>query len=365
MAPFLYTQTPQSKSGFWIVAFALFFVCVLSFLSLIEFCVEHCSSNENYRLFGFHFAHVGLVLFPILFVAHLLSSKYPLLGTFVAWSIAASLGAEIMFVGIQYFEIGVWCPLCLSIATALAIGGSVYLIGYFLNFKNALHSNNRGEIMNKIKQGLSSISMVLVGFLLAFIGIVKIDPAEAAANEMKAKMAFGKVGSPIEVYFVTDWYCAACRKVDPIVEKLYPEIRTQATVYFIDYPIHKKSTNFLPYNISFLVNNKSQYFKARHALAELSETNESPTDKDVIDAMKKHNIQYKELPYLDIKTGTDFFEKIVEKYGLNSTPVLIIVNTKTNKEIKLDGRDGITEKSIKDALEEVKGEAKSEKPITN
>jgi thiol-disulfide isomerase/thioredoxin len=355
MTSFIYSQTPKSSTGFWIVAFSLFFVSVLSFLSLIEFCVEHCSANQNYLLFGVHFAKVGLVAFPLLFIFHLLSPKYPLLGTLTAWSIAASLGAELMFIAVQYYQIGNWCPLCLSIAAAIALAGSVYLIGYIQNFKNAMNSNNRGEIMNKIKQGLSSLSMIFLGFFLAFIGISKINPAEAAAAEMKQKLAFGKINSPIEVYFISDWYCTACHKVEPIFEKIYPELRTEATVFFIDYAIHKKSTNFIPYNIAFMINNKSQYFKARHALQELAEKTDAPTDKDVVAELKKYNIQYKEVPYLEVKTGMDFFDKVVEKFNLNSTPVVVVTNTKTNKVVTLDGAPGITEEKIKEAIQEVKG----------
>lgn len=340
-----------SKTGFTIIALALAFVCVLSLLSEIEFCVEHCSSTQNYRLFGLHFAWVGLTLFPLLLISHILSLWYPSLILLTGWGIAGALGAEVMFIGVQYYQIGHWCPVCMSIATALGIAGIVYLTGFI---KNLINSNNRGELMNKIRQGFSTLSIAILGFLLAFIGVSAINPADVAAAEMKEKMAFGKVGSNIEVYFVTDWYCKACRKVDPIFEKLYPDIRKEATVYFIDYAIHKNSNNFIPYDISFLINNKSQYFKARNVLLDLASKNEAPTEQDVSNAVKKYNIPYKELPYLEIKNGTDFFQKVIEKFNLDATPIIIVTNTKTNKVIKLDGLTEITEASIKKALEDVK-----------
>ncbi len=338
-----------SKLGFTIISLALAFVCVLSFLSLIEFCVEHCSSNQDYRLFGIHFAWVGLVFFPALFIFHLLSLRVPLFILLTGWGIASALGAELMFIGIQYYQIGHWCPLCMSIAAALGIAGAVYITGFIKNI-----INNQGEIMNKIRQAFATFSIVILGFLIALIGVSKVNPAEAAAAEMKDKLAFGKVGSPIEVYFVTDWYCKACRRVDPLIEKIYPDLRKEAAIFFIDYPIHKNSTNYVPFNISFLVNNKPQYFNARNLLLDLASKNDAPTDKDVEAAVKKYNIQFRELPYLEVKNGMDYFEKIVDKFQLSSTPILIVTNTKTNKVIKLDGLTEITEERIKKALEDVK-----------
>jgi len=350
---------PQSGLGFWLVAIALLAGLILSFLSWIEFCVEHCSANQDYRLFGLPFAFIGMTVFPILLIFHFLSPYFPLFRTLRNWILAGALGSEIMFIIVQHYQIGAWCPVCLSIAAAVAIASVVLLVGYLQELNSALNQSNRGIIMYKVKKAFASLSFVmLMGFLFAFVGISKINPAEAAAAEMKEKLAFGKKGSPVEVYFVTDWYCTACRKIDPIFEKFYPELRQKATVFFIDYPIHKKSTNFIPYNISFLVNNKSQYFLARKALDELADKNDAPTDKEVTEIAKKYKIDFKELPYLEIKTGMDFFEKVIEKFGLNSTPTIVVINTKTNKIVKLEGADGISEEKIKKALEEVSQDKK-------
>ncbi len=338
--------------NFWVVSLALFAGLILSILSWLEICVEHCSANQDYHLFGFPFAIVGMIFFTVLVLLHLLSRKYHVLAQWVEWSIAAGLGAEIMFIAIQKYQIRQWCPVCLSIATSLAVAGLPYLVGYIHSLYDIQH-NNRGDMMNKFKQGLTSLSFIVLGFLMAFIGVSKPDTAAAAINDMKERLAFGKKNSPIEIYFVSDWFCPSCKKVEPLIEKIFPEVISQATFYFIDYPIHKKSMNFTPYNLAFLVNNKSQYFKARQALSELTEETETPTDQDVIKMARKHGLVFKELAFLDVKNGMDYFDKIVEKYDLNSTPTLIITNTRNNRTIKLEGRDEISEDKVLKALESI------------
>ncbi|WP_158021704.1 thioredoxin domain-containing protein [Candidatus Protochlamydia naegleriophila] len=337
--------------SFWIVGLALIAGLILSILSWLELCVEHCSANQHYRLFGFPFASVGMAFFITTMVIHFSSKQSPLLKTITGWLIAMALGSEIMFILIQKFQIGHWCPVCLSIAVSIAIAGLALSWDYIKTIYSDIQQGNRGNIMSKIKQGLTSFSFILLGFLMAFIGVGKSNEAEAAVTDMKGRLAFGSKTSPVEVYFVTDWFCPSCKKVEPQIEKIFPTLQSQVAFYFIDYPIHKKSLNFTPYNLAFLINSKPQYLKARQALAELTDKTETPTDNDIAKAVKPYNIPFKELSFLDVKTGMEFFDKIVEKYNLNATPTIIITNTKSNKVIKFEGRDEISEEKILEAIE--------------
>lgn len=207
--------------------------------------------------------------------------------------------------------------------------------------------------MNKIKQSFPSVSFILLGLLLAFFGVTKINPLEAAASEMKDKLAFGKKDSSIEFYFISDWYCKACRKIDPLIQNLYPDLSSQAKVYFIDYAIHKNSVNFVPYNIAFQVNDKPQYFQARQALHELADSNESPTDHDVEAISRKYQLRFQEVPYSQVRNGIAFYDSTIDTLGLNSTPVVVVTNTRNGKLVKLDGLHEITEEKIKEALNTV------------
>lgn len=340
----------QLKISFWIIAIALTAGLILSFLSWLELCVEHCSVNQNYRLFKLPFAIVGMSFFSVLLILHLLSRKSPPLSQTVKWMIASALGSEIVFLFVQKYQIGRWCPVCLSIALCVAIAAATKAGCHLISYLSTTQKNNGGIAMHILKKSFMSFSFFTFGLFMAFIGISKIDPAQAAVNEVQDRLVFGKKGSPIEMYFISDWFCPSCKKVEPLIERLYPQLQSQASIYFVDYPIHRKSMNFTPYNLSFLIHNKPQYFQARNMLLELTDQTDSPKDEDIAKATKNLNISFKELPFVDIKTGMEYFDKVTDKYGINATPTIIITNTKTKKVTKLEGTDEISEASILKAV---------------
>jgi protein-disulfide isomerase len=336
---------------FWLVGFALVAGFILSILSWLELCVEHCAANQDYRLFGFPFALFGITFFTLLMILHIFSRYYPFLSSIVGWSIASALGAETMFLLVQKYQIGHWCPVCLSIAASVAFASLVLTFDWLKNIKNSIQSHNRGSMMQQIKKGIASLSFVIAGFLMAFAGVSNPNSAEAAINDLKDKLVFGNKNSPVEVYFVSDWFCPSCKKIEPSIEQLYPKIHTKVAFYFIDYPIHKKSQNFTPYNIAFLVNNKNEYFKARQVLHEMTEKTESPKEEEIKNAAKKAGIPLKELSFLDVKTGMDYFDKIVDQYKLSATPTIIITNIHNHKVVKFEGRDEISEEKVLKAID--------------
>lgn len=341
----------SSNWSFWVVGFALLSGLILSILSWLKICVEHCSANQDYVFFGIPFAFLGIAFFVAGLTVHLLSKKYLICKKLIGWMISMAIGSEIMFIAIQKYEIGHWCPVCLSIALSLGIAGIVLPADYFKYSLPSSKLNRRGQIMEAIKKGLTSLSFMFVGFLMAFIGVSKFDYAQAAMTEMQDKLAFGNKNSPIEVYFVSDWFCPSCRRVEPLIEKIYPKIQSKVKFYFIDYPIHKKSLNFTPYNLAFMVNDKPQYFRARNALTELAQENESPNDEDIMQLAKQDGLKFEELSFINVKNGMEFFDQIVDKYKLRATPVLIITKPRANKMVKLEGLDEINEQSIMKAID--------------
>lgn len=345
------TKDSSFRWNFWIVGLALVAGLILSVLSWLEICVEHCSANQDYRLLGLPFAITGMLFFTGLLILHALSRRYEFLSYLVSWGIAAAFGSEIMFIAIQKWQIGHWCPVCLSIATAVGLAGLTLLTEYSKELYRNIQLNNRGKIMTQIKRGLFSFSFLILGFLLASMGVHKVDAAEEAMKEMKERLVFGQKNSPVEVYFVTDWFCPSCKKVESQIETLFPEIQSKVAFYFIDYPIHKKSVNFTPYNLSFLINNKPQYFEARQILTELSNTTEAPTDKEVAKQAKTYGISFRDLTFLDIKTGIEYFDNIVEKYNLSATPTIIITNIHDHRTTKFEGTDEISEEKVLKAID--------------
>ncbi len=348
-----------SPLNFWVIGISLIIGLILSILSWLELCVEHCSTTQDYRLFGLPFTLIGITFFCGSLFIHFLSGYYDFLSQWVGWLIASALGAEVMFIAVQKYQIGHWCPVCLSIASCLAIAGLVLTVGYLRNLYLIIQQRNRGNIMHTIQKGLTSTSFFIVGFLLAFMGISKANDVQASVNEIRDRLVFGNKESPVEVYFVTDWFCPACRKVESEIEDILPEIESKAAFYFIDYPIHQDSLNFSPYNLAFLLNNKSDYLTARRLLIKLTQTTKTPVDADIITAAKQVGIQYQELFFVDVKKGTDYFDTVVKKYQLNSTPTMIITNTKTKQVIKMEGRDEMSKIKILKAIEETLNQANS------
>ncbi len=93
---------------------------------------------------------------------------------------------------------------------------------------------------------------VLMGLGGSIMGVKK----EADAAELD--MFLGKTSSPTTVYFVSDWFCPICRKIEPAIEKMYPELAKSVRISFIDLPIHKETLNFTPYNLQFISFEKSK-----------------------------------------------------------------------------------------------------------
>lgn len=354
---FSVSTTPNGQSfrwKYWIMSLALISGLILSILSWLEVCVEHCSANQDYRLWGIPFAVVGVIFFPLLLVLHFISRVYQNLSWVVGWLVMSALGAEIMFIAVQKYQIGHWCPVCLSIANSVAIAAFLFITECLKHFKTTSQLLNRGGIMPKVKQFFTPLSFLLLGFFTAFIGIGKINPAEAAVNDIKERIAFGLKNSPVEVYYVSDWFCPSCKKVEPLLQKMYPKIRSQATVYFVDYPIHRQSLNFTPYNLAFLINSKSHYFQARNLLSQLADQTETPNDEEVERAAQRQGIHFKELSFLDVEAGIKYFDQIVNKYNLNSTPTIIITNPHKGKTVKFEGRDEISEEKVLQTLEKMR-----------
>lgn len=331
----------------WTLLLAFAGGILLSVISAFGLCTAECSGTKSYLFFGFPFAYSGIAFFSTAALLQLLSKKYPVCHFIVAAMVAGSLGSEAMFIWIQKYQIGSWCPICLSIFATLALAGIIFLAGFIIQ------SQLLGQPMKAIKNILSSVPLFLVGFLIALVGISKPDHQLIAMNSIKEKMAFGDVKSPVEVYFITDWFCPACKKAEPVIHKAAPSIMQQASFFFIDHAVNPDTANYSPYNLDFLVHNKGNYFKIREALIHLAKKNKAPDDAAINKAIAPLGEKLKELSYGDIKAGLNYFDEISKKYNVHSTPTVVIVNTKTHEVRQLKGRE-ITEAHILEAVQALK-----------
>jgi hypothetical protein len=340
---------------FYLLSLVIVAGFVLSIVSWLRLCSSTCVEGHNYRIYGFAFETIGFVFFPILTAMHLLSRKFPLLGTLVGWFICGALGSEIMFIYVQKYKIGSWCPVCISIAATLTIAGMICFYNYYINFKNSLERENREEIMNGIYKGISGICFFVIGFVFAFGGIAKYNKLQAMEDEIKNKIAFGNLSSPIEVYVFTDWSCGGCRAIEPTIEALAPKIMRKARLTFVDQEVHPITLNYIPYNLSFMMNNKPQYLELRRALGRLALQTKEPTDAQVEAIASKLGTQYRQLNYADVQVGTKYFEHLVQQLNVEGTPSVVIISKNNKKGKKLEGAEEITEANIMRAIDSFKG----------
>lgn len=205
--------------------------------------------------------------------------------------------------------------------------------------------------MKKINSLLHSVLFFL---LVVWTGVAQAAPGTTSEAPIKRRLAFGNTNSPIEIYVVSDWFCPSCHKMEPNLEQIYARFQSKAGFYFIDHPIHRKSANFIPYHLAFSINEKKKYLELRHALLELTDQTDDPTDEEIAEVLKKQGLEYKELPFTEVKKGTEFFEGIIQRYNINATPTLVIVNTKTGAVEKLKGSD-ITDKKVDETIKSLEG----------
>ncbi|CRX38489.1 thioredoxin domain-containing protein [Estrella lausannensis] len=332
---------------FWIALFALLAALILTVLSVMDLCTSACVEGQKWRFFGFKFEVLGLGVFPLLILFHILSISKPLFRMLASLMIAASVGAEAWFLYVQKVLIGGFCPICVSIAFSIFVAGMAYFIRFV---KESIQSSNEGSMHTWIKI-FPSMGTIFLGFLAAFIGVSKINPLEAKQVSLKESIRFGSNEGPIEVYVFTDWFCPACRRVEPVFEAMIPDLKDKAPVFFVDATVHPESLNFTPYNLSFMINNKNDYFKLRKALEQLADKNDSPSDTDIQEAINPHGVQLKELAYSDVALGVKLFKKLVKQFDITQTPTVVIVNMDSKKGKKLSGYGEITKENVLKAVD--------------
>ena len=196
--------------------------------------------------------------------------------------------------------------------------------------------------MNR-RQFFSRAMLLLVaavtGFLVSFAGIKK---PEAAGLET----AFGKLNSKVEVYVFSDWLCSICIKIEPALEAVLPQLEKKTKIYFIDKPVHQESMNFVPYHLSFLVNEKTKYLQLRKALFELAKANKNPSIEDVKVAIAPLGVTYKQLSFMDVSQIMAKSQALASEYKVTGTPTIVVLNSSSKKSKTLVGGRDITAENL-------------------
>lgn len=345
------SSSPLGPVLYWTVALAIAAGFILSILSWTNICSTACSAAHKYRLFGMPFEWIGAGFFIMAGVLHYLSLNSPILSTYLGWMMAGALGSEVIFLGIQKYVIGGWCPICVSIASVIALILLTYGFVYIRKLLTLNKTNQKDLFMRQLSKSLTPLAFFTVGMLLAFIGVAK--PVDAADNQtaMVSRLEMGNKDSDTKIYFITDWFCPACKKAEPAVAKIYSATKDKVGFFFVDLAVHANTANYTPYNVAFMANDKSKYIAVRHALDELSYRENSPTDEQMEAIAKKIGVPFHEMSFREVKTAMKFFDDVANKYDINRTPTMVIENTRTKKKAILNGTREITLENVQKTIE--------------
>ncbi|HEX9850924.1 hypothetical protein [Candidatus Deferrimicrobium sp.] len=343
----------KSARGYWI-ALPLAAAWILSAMSWLGICSDGCEETHLYRFFGLPLSPFGLGYFTVCGLAFLTRNRFRFSGFLIPVLLSGALGAEFVFVWIQKYVIGRWCLLCVGIA--LSVATACVLIA-FERLPGAAIRIRDGERNLVMKRLAGKTALILFAFLAGMgvtaMGLKKPD-AFAAGLPVKS-LAFGDTDSSAEVYFVTDWFCPACRVAEPEILKGARKVLRQAKVVFVDYPVHPETINFIPYNLSFIVREKAKYLEIREAMATLARKTKEPTPEDVQAAITPLGVKYVPLNYADVLAGMQYFNALVKRFKVPGTPSVVVLDSRTGKTKTLFGSSEITSDNILKAVAEVSG----------
>lgn len=309
---------------------------VLALLSWTDLCsFGGCTEAHEYRFYGVSLPLLGTIYFICLLLLKALVGRLAACQDLLLVSLAGGAGAEGVMIHLQKNVINAWCPLCIGIAFVVFVllVITVVSVGYG---ERGLSSMNRRGFFARV---LILVVAAAVGFAVSFVGIKKPEAAGIDAT-------LGKQSAKMELYLFSDWLCPICIKIEPVIESLYPQLEKRAKIYFIDKPVHKESMNFVPYHLSFLVNEKGKYLQLRKTLFDLAKINKNPSLEDVKRAIAPLGVTYKQLSFMDVSQMMAKSQALSNEYKVNGTPTLVIRNGARSKTL-VGGRDITAENILK------------------
>jgi hypothetical protein len=165
----------------------LFFLAlILAIVSYNNICTTACEATHRYLLFTLPFEFIGFPFFISLLILHLFAWRSPFLSRIKENLVSAALGAEFIFITIQKFQIGSWCPLCLSIAATLFLSAIALAWENHLKRIEVMKISTFAEEPMK-RQPISLFAAALAGFVLALVGISHESPLESGQKTITAE----------------------------------------------------------------------------------------------------------------------------------------------------------------------------------
>jgi len=326
----------------------------ISALDWAGVCTDACAETSLYRLFGVPLPPLGVAYFTLCGIACLASRRQVVFRAALAILLFGGLGSEIVFVWIQKFLIGKWCPMCVGIAFCVAAGCVLIVREYFSETIPPIARGERKFDMKRVSLHAAVVlAALLVGLGTSALGLRK--PDAHAAGFTPEQLAFGPADSTLVVFIVSDWFCPACRTAEPEMIKGARLAMKKAKVVFVDYPIHRETLNYIPYNLSFMVREKEKYLQIREALGSLALKTKEPTPEDVQAAVSPLGVKYVPLNFADVMSAGQYQNSVVQQFKVPGTPAVVVADSKTGKVKKLNGISEINADNILRSIAEISG----------
>ncbi len=326
-------QSRVSSALLWLAALAGF---ILSLMGILEICTDACAETAKFTIFGLDFSWFGLVFFAVLLVLVALRHRFSWAWLLLIVLLFSAAGAELHFIWLQKYVIGTWCPICLSIAAAVYFGACVLLYELF----------RRKPMRNNLKHATVMVAAFSIGLICAIFGVTK--ESQAAPD-----FFLGNAKSPVTIYFISDWFCPACRQLEPRIEQIHAALVKETRIAYIDFPIHAETNNFTPYNLQFLAFEKQKYLALRAALTEVSKKTKTPTPEQIQAAVAPHGVKLRQMNYADILYGLQANLTTYRGFDVTATPSVVVANSKTRKHKLFVGDRQITLPAIQAAMLEI------------
>jgi uncharacterized membrane protein len=315
-------------------------------------CTEACAETSLYRLFGLPLPPLGTAYFALCGIAFALRRRHRAFGAALAVLLSGGLGAEIVFTWIQASVIGRWCPMCVGVGLCVAAASASIAWEHFSGTNVILPFVERNTVMKRCPVRAAVILLAfLAGIGTASLGLEK--PDAFASNLTPEMLSFGLADSTRTVYIVSDWFCPACRVAEPEIIKGARAAMKRSKVIFVDYPIHRETLNYIPYNLSFMAREKEKYLQIREALAGLARRTKEPSPEDVQAAVSPLGVKLVPLSFSEVLVGTQYHMSVVQKLQVQATPEVVVTDSRTKKTKKLTGSREITSENILKAIGDV------------
>ena len=291
-----------------------------------------CSLDGCNKLLGVEIFNISMSLWGGVFFLTLgiliPFAKSKLISPFKTILVASALGVETTLLYIQWV-LRDYCPLCLGVTFiifALCVNEASDLVTHARSLKSALLSN-RGFIATRsflVVAGLG-IGILVSQEVNRELNIGGPIPTTETVVLSDSVPCIGKeCGYPI-IRIYSDYFCAACRIQEPIINEVIEAARDEAGIYFCDLPTHGNMSKMYIANFiaCLLGNNKpDDILDARDILFRLASQGirEGHRIKECLEAS---GVCMK----LDATSINECFRKfstLAIKDGVNTTPTVVI-----------------------------------------